>query len=311
MKLTTEEKAIIREHIQQWLIDERNGRSANQLAALSGVNIRYIVALRRGDDYIEQDGKQHPIADMYYVKIREIVTGHQDGLHFDSSNFQQIQSACKFAQSTARRVLIDSHDSGAGKTYGLEYYARTTANTLYVKVTSLMKGKDLIDLLADKLSIRYVRRVSNSQRLHDICDKLAKPGYLIILDEMESCSPDLYRVLKDIEDATFRRAGLVISGLGLTQELDIAARKRKKLMPQLWRRFRSNRVMLKGLSRTDVERVCADQGVTDKGAVKVLQSMIFDWAMLSEYMRDIKTLLVAKELPVNESNVQSLFTTES
>lgn len=309
--MTETEKLEIQKAVVQWIDDENPQRSASQLAKLSDVNIRYIVAIKRGDDYTTQNDKQYNIKDEYYLKLGEVVLPQPlDSIHFDNRNFQRIQQACDFARETRRRILIDSYDSGLGKTYSLEYYSRKHVNVLYIKVTSLMKGRDLIEILIDKLNIRYEKRVSNVVKLRDITDKLIRPGYLIILDEMESCSPDMYRVLKDLEDATYRRCGLIISGLGITQELEIGAKRNKKLMRQLWRRFRANRIMLRNVTRADVENACHQYDITDRGAIKVLQDMITDYAMLNEYIRDIRKLIIEAKHELNATNVKSLFLTD-
>lgn len=272
-----------------------------------------VMAIREGLDTYRANkasGKDIAIKPEHYYKLAEAVgLSFERQIHFQNKNYTAVHQLCKYAQSKHRRAIIDSKDSGAGKTYALESYASQHRNVLYIKATSLMKGKDLVEKIIHALGIRPESK-SLMVRLDAIARKVIQPGYLIIIDEMESVSPDMWRVIKDIEDATYGKCGLIISGMGILRELEIAAAKGKKLMPQILRRLRSNKLMLRAISRKDIEDACTEHLITDRKVVNILAKHIHDWAMLNEYIKDIHDILISKGEEVSEQAVKELFSLE-
>lgn len=286
-----------------------HGLSQNALAEKAGINKAYMSKMLAGVFVFENAGRTpSPISDENFYKLANAAEFLLEYVpHFKNDNYARIMNACSLAQNNHRRVLVDSRESGLSKTYTLEKYAREYEDVLYVKCTSLMKGKDLIQLLLDKLRISFATRASNTEKLEAITSKMLTPGFLIILDEFENVAPDMFRVLKDIEDATYNKCGLVLCGMGITQELENASKRQKKLGPQLWRRFRGNRIKLGGFKKQYVIDGCADCDITDGQVVQYLCDRVLDFAMLAEYVKDIHTYLVNKGEAVNIDNVKYLF----
>lgn len=306
--MNIEQKQLITDALNDKI--SQSSTSGAAIAEAAGVSKSYVSKIKNGEYSLALDGGKRTteISDETFYKLAQVL-GLQFEFepHFQNLNYQKIYRACNWAQATKRRVLIDSQESGAGKTYALESYTRQNDLTLYIKATSLMKGRDLIQLLLDKLHIRVEGRRSNVEKLSMITSKLITPGYLIILDEMESVSPDMFRVLKDIEDATYRKCAIVLCGKGLSHEMQASAKRGKKLMPQLWRRFRSNRIMLGYFTRADVTRACEEHEITETSAIRALQEMVGDYAMLNEYIRDIHQHIIAKGFDANGTTVKQLF----
>lgn len=308
--MTTELKLRIGKAVLEWINNDENpDRTQMKLENLSGVSTRYIIEIKQGRDYTMNADRKVPIKEQHYYKLAEAIGFPiQQEIHFNSDNFKKVQAACRFTQDRKRRMLIDSHESGLGKTYGLEYYARMTAKVMYIKVTSMMRGRDLIKELMHKLTLQPIKGQSQRDMLHMITNRIMHMQYLIILDEVESCSPDLYRVIKDLEDATYRKCGLVLSGLGVIDELERGAKRGKRLMPQLWRRFRANQTRLEYVRPQDIEKACRENNITDMGAIKVLQEIIDDYATLSEYIYDIYDWIIKPGKELNAASVRELFT---
>lgn len=308
--MTNEQKNQVTEAVNSWISETDSDRSQNQLSKRSEVAPVIIQAIRKGDLAYKNNktsDRDIAIADAHYYRLAEVVgLNFQRVIHFNNRNYETVFQLCRYLQSKQRRGILDSRDSGAGKTYALESFADSNSNVLYIKATSLMKGKDLIDKI---LSAIHARPESKSlmAKLDAIARKVIQPGYLIIIDEMESVSPDMWRVIKDIEDATYRKIGFLISGKGLSDEIKTAAIKGKKLMPQIWRRFKNNVKVLSAINVHNITAACNEHGIADKAVHKLLIRHTEDWAQLNEWIKDIHDLLISKGIEVSEQTVSELF----
>lgn len=256
-------KQEIAEALKGWHDPNDTERSFKVLSAKTNVNTSYMSLMSRGlhETPNKSRGAGTPIPDAAYYSLAEALgVSTQTDVHLPTKSYVKGYNACSYAQRTARRVLMDG-DSGSGKTYLLERYAKENDKVLYVKCTSRMKGRDLIQRIIDLLGIRTDKK-SDSGKISEIARKvLGVKGYLIIIDEAESVSKDIYRVIKDLEDATYRKCGMVLCGMGLKGELEAGAKRRAKLMPQLLRRFRGNVCLLESLEngnkRAKVRTACS------------------------------------------------------
>lgn len=311
--MNAENKNKVMEAVSSWIEEGNPERSQNQLCKLSGVAPVIIQAIRTGKDVYrasKSSDRDIEIAEKHFYKLAESVgLKFEREVHFNNKNYEQVHRLCAYAMQKQRRGIIDSEDSGAGKTYSLEAFARMHKKAIYIKATSMMKGRDLIYKIMNQLQIlpdgkRAVRH------LEQITERFISPGSLIIIDELEGASPDMWRVIKDIEDATYRKIGLIISGKGLISEIETAAKRGKKLMPQIWRRFKNNRIVLKALNRQHITAACVEHGIEDKAVQKVLAGHIEDWSQLNEYIKDIHDILVTKGIEVTSDSVKQLFELE-
>lgn len=308
--MKNEQKKQTTEAVNAWIQDGNPDRSQNQLCKLSKVSPVIVQAIRQGEMAYrasKASDKDIQIADSHYYKLAEAVgLKFEKEIHFNNRNYAQVHNLCRYAQLKHRRGIIDSEDSGAGKTYALEAYARENKSAIYIKATSMMKGRDLISKIMEILHItpegkRPVRH------LEQITERFIQPGTVIIIDELEHASPDMWRVIKDIEDATYRKGGLILAGKGLISEIETAAKRNKKLMPQIWRRFKNNRINLKALSRANITASCEEHGITDTKVQKVMSRIVEDWSQLNEYIKDIHDVLISKGIEVTEDSVKQLF----
>ncbi|AEL24324.1 ATP-binding protein [Cyclobacterium marinum] len=308
--MNNEHKKQVSQAINAWIEEGNNERSQNQLCKISKVSPAIVQAIRAGESTYKaskSSEKSIQIVDSHFYKLAEAVgLKFEKEIHFNNQNFTQVHNLCRYAQGKHRRGIIDSVDSGAGKTYALEAYAKTNRNAIYIKATSMMKGRDLITKIMEVLKItpRGRRAVTH---LDQITERFIQPGNVIIIDELEHSSPDMWRVIKDIEDATYNKIGLILAGKGLITELHTAAVRNKKLMPQVWRRFKNNKIKLKALSRNNVIAACEEHGITDKPVQRLLSKHVEDWSQLNEYIKDIHDMLISRALEVTEDTVKQLF----
>lgn len=307
------QKNQVTEAVNLWISDTDESKSQNKLSQLSGVAPVILAAIRRGETSYrssKSSDKDITIASSHFYKLAEAVgLSFERVIHFNNDNYRIVHELCRYLQVKQRRGILDSTDSGAGKTYALEAYADQHTNVLYIKATSLMKGRDLIDKIMAALKVRPESRAVMA-KLDAIARKVIQPGYLIIIDEMESVSPDMWRVIKDIEDATYRKIGFLISGKGLSQEIKTAAIRGKKLMPQIWRRFKNNVKVLKSISMPVITRACEEHGITDPAVIRLMARHVEDWAQLNEWIKDIHDIILSKGRNLDTDTVCELFELE-
>ncbi|MEQ9023032.1 MAG: hypothetical protein RLN82_09780, partial [Pseudomonadales bacterium] len=187
--------------VASWLAEDNPDHSQNKLSEMSGVNARFIAEIKQGNTTYKLDNRDVDIkSEWYYQLAKAIGMQLSRTVHFDSDpNFKRVQNLCNFAQLGLRNGLIDSTDSGDGKTYGLEYFSQHSKSVLYVKITHKMKGNDLLDHLISSMKIKIKeQRVSPARKIQLIAEYcVARPGFLIILDELEDCDRDIWRIIKD------------------------------------------------------------------------------------------------------------------
>ena len=308
--MTTTQKNQVTAAANEWISDTDQERSQNKLCQKSSVSPVILAAIRRGESAYkpnQKEDKSIEIADSHYYRLAEVLgLNFEKQIHFQNANYEAVFELCRYLQAKQRRGILDSIDSGAGKTYALESYAAQHSNVLYIKATSLMKGKDLIDKILTAIHARPESK-SMMAKLDAIARKVIQPGYLIIIDEMESVSPDMWRVIKDIEDATYRKIGFLISGKGLSAEIKTAAIRGKKLMPQLWRRFKNNIKLLKAIHINTITKACEEHGITDKAVIRLLSRHVEDWAQLNEWIKDIHDLILTRGMELTPETVSALF----
>lgn len=278
-----ERKIQITSALNAWLERSEDNTQA-KLAKLLNLNPAYISQIKRG---LYKIGESDISAEIMARVAREI--GHkmeEITLHWETENLQRIMQVCKTAQSMKRRMLLEG-ESGLGKTYGLEYYAQQNDKVVYVKATSSMTPNDLLGEILLKLGVRQMPHGTRN-RLVKIREMAAKPGYLIILDEMEDVSTRIYKACKEIADFCQNTCGIVVSGIGLSDYfMKKGKQARRTPFVQLRRRFRGNTVVLRGVQKKEVERIVKQAGFAEKSAIAWWRNQIEDFDMLSQYLTDI------------------------
>lgn len=280
--MNEQQKNQVQEAVNNWLDENNPERSQKKLADKSGVNVAYISQIKKGEFKV----KDTPISPKYFTKVAEAV-----GLmmsqehHWETKNFTIIQQVCSRAQQDGRVVLLDSEESGLGKTYGLEHYYHQHDKVVYVKCDSTFSARDLLNELLQVLRVRKNLQ-GNKSKLEHISERIAGKGWLLIIDEAELVKPALYRVIKDLIDMNRRKVGIVISGMGLTDKFERLAKRQKEGFRQINRRVRSNRVMLCGPSKAEVRKIVEAEGVLTKSAQDWFCRTVEDFQMLDEYLTD-------------------------
>jgi DNA transposition AAA+ family ATPase len=284
MDLKTKNK--VTETLVEYL--ESPSRSANQLAEASGVNKAYISNVRNGKFVSSAgNGKEAGIPDSVFFKIADAIGLALDNhIHWDTPNYQLIQRVCARAQVRKERMLLTG-DTGLGKTYALESYARDHDKVLYIKCTRTMTGKDLLDEICKKLGMREELR-GNRNKMNAIQRRVTGiPGWLLIIDEAEYLKNSMFDLVKEAADFTEGKCAMILAGMDLLLQIKSMAERNKKGFPQLYRRFRPNTVELKQITKKEVAEICKNAGITDTTAINVLKRYIYDYDMLNQYVSEL------------------------
>ncbi|GAA4825424.1 AAA family ATPase [Algivirga pacifica] len=262
--ISEKQKFEISEAIRDYM-DQKNV-SQNALSKSAGVSSAYITYILKGEwnSFPNSGGKAVAIKDATFNKLA-LAVGYEIQQsywqHFDTENYKAIRLACMEAREYREPRGIDGY-TGAGKTYSLESYVRKNPNeTYYIKVTDDMSVKDVIEELGRKVGVsvggsRYKLR-------REICRKVMnmdKP--LIIIDEAENLRDGSWGALKAIYDDLEHRAGIVLAGMNIQQDITRKAGRMKKHFPQIERRFEGTWTFMNDMTLEDVSMVCRGLGIT-------------------------------------------------
>lgn len=286
-----ETKQQITEALNQWLDENNQQRSANALAAKTGVNAAYISRIKNGLYEIQSGGgRLTAINDSHFFKIAEGI-----GLKLDSEFKWDFLNSYKMGYRILRkahrkqlRTMIDG-DTGQGKTFVQKWYNRENEYVLLIECTRNMTGKAMINTICAKLGIELNNRVTPFDKLELIKKVLAnRRGYLIIIDQAGKAEvkPSIYSVVMDIAVAVEGKAAMVITGYKISEMLNSMYDKHVPGFRQLARRFKSNAYQLPELTPSEVEKVCDHEGITNKGAKNVLMKYVKDLDMLALKVRE-------------------------
>jgi DNA transposition AAA+ family ATPase len=277
-------KKQITESVNNWIDPSNPERSGSKLAQLADVNISYISSIKAGNDKVANS----PIKDEYYYKIAQAIGLQIDmyDFHWDTSSYKALSAVCQKMQKQARICSVDSKESGASKTYTLKRYATHNEKVAYMKCTHTMTVKDFLEEIIKTLRINTEAK-SPRQKMETIKQHLSKnKGWLFIIDETDDIKTGLWKAIKEIYDILEKLCGLVICGMGTHNKITKWADKDRDGFKQIKRRLFSYKVMLPGLSKTDIDFILKELGITDKKVIDWFKENVSDYQMLSEYLRD-------------------------
>lgn len=292
--------------IKAWKLSNPELNTERELARLTNSNIAYVNNIANG---VYSQGKT-VYADRYFVALAAVVgvaltDAGEPSFHWETPGFELIQRVCQRAQQTGKRILLDG-DSGMGKSYGLTWYAGKHPRVIYVRCTSSMSKRELLNALLKPLGLDGKVKGEMNQ-MNAIEEKIGEGGWLLIIDEAEEVKSALYKAIKELEDLSKRRAGLVVCGLGLEEKLARLALRKKDGFRQLKRRLFPNLVHAPGYSQKVAEQALADIGCEDPEVAKWMKRNVDNYDMLSEYVKDLHNCARRTGLPVNLDMVNKLF----
>lgn len=304
--LTNEQKSAVSKAIKAWKAENPELNTERELARLTNINIAYVNNIANG---VYSQGKT-VYADRYFAALAAVVGVSLKGadepdFHWQTPGFELIQRVCQRAQQTGKRILLDG-DSGLGKSYALTWYASRNPRVIYVRCTSSMSKRELLNALLKPLGLDGKVKGEMNQ-MNAIEEKISEGGWLLIIDEAEDVKSALYKAIKELEDLSKGKAGLVVCGLGLEEKLNRLALRKKDGFRQLKRRLFPNLVHTPVYSHQVAEQALAKISCQDPEVGKWFKRNVDNYDMLSEFVKDLYNCATRTGLPVNIDMVNKLF----
>jgi DNA transposition AAA+ family ATPase len=289
--------------VQEWIEPNNIDRSAEKLSVKTGVSTSYLSHIKRG---LYKVGNTE-ISDATFMKVAlGLGLKINNEVHWETKNFIFAQKVCRRAQQDSKTILLDSERSGLGKTYALEHYATYNDRVLYLKCTSSMTSKDVLNEFIEKLHITE-KLTGMKSKLDAIRRKIyAHDNYLIIIDEAEKVKSTVYDLIKEIIDFTYRRCAVIVSGLGLIAKIKKLSDKNKEGFPQLSRRL-SIKCMMIAIENTEMIDILEKEGITSASAHKWFIRNIQDYQAFTEYVQDVKMVAAKENKPVDGELLTRVF----
>lgn len=127
------------------------------------------------------------------------------------TSYKAVHATCDMAWSDMAINLIYS-PAGYGKTEGLMSYAQKNQTyTIYYRVLSTDRPREVLDGIMFSLNIEDNRRISMSDRVRIIQEKLRMDPQLILIDEADQLRTNTLNIIREIWDDG--NCAIVIAGL--------------------------------------------------------------------------------------------------
>lgn len=307
--MTEKQKKQVVGALEQYM--QEHGLSQNEVAKRTGVNVAYIVAMRKGEYSVTAKGKEVEIADKHFEKIAEFI-----GLEVKQT-FWKVQPTEQLVEIIG--ILEDAReygytntivgDTGCGKTHAIELFRQKfPADTFVVTVSQLDKIGDILDKILDAMKLPEAK--GNAKKMKTIIGKLIdlkrdgrKPT--LILDECEYMKQPALCAIKEFYDGLHRACAIVMVGHHqLINNIERLRRKSKDGIPQLYRRIKFG---IRTLAPIDRSYTLFLEGIEDKALRKFLQRECDNYGELHDVLVPAQREAERTGEPLTEDLVKKIF----
>jgi len=220
--------------------------SQNDFAKKCGVNAAYLVAMRKGEYFVNAgNDKTVEIADRHFEKIAEFIGISLRKSYWETKPTEQLMEAMAILEDSKTYGYTNTiiGDTGCGKSYALELFAKKhPADVFVITVSQLDNIGDLLDKVVDLLKI--VPGKTKSKKLKDIVKKLRDmklEGFtpMLVFDECEYMKQPALCAMKELYDNLNKYCSIVLVGhYQLITNIEKLRKKSKDGIPQLYRRIK-------------------------------------------------------------------------
>jgi len=241
--MTRELKEQIVEAARAYMADRKITQT--DLARQSGVSKEYLSHMLNGKFAVSAGKNLVIISDAYFKRLADFIGFRLEKEYWTFRPTPQITALLAYLEDARRygTTHLIVGETGSGKTYGVDIFLRKyPADVFKITVGSTDNLADLLDKIIDRLHIPSGK--TKSKRLRDIAKKLRslreQGGYpMLIFDEAEYMKQPALASMKELYDALFRHAAIVLIGTDqLLSNIDRLRRKNKPGMPQFYRRIK-------------------------------------------------------------------------
>ncbi len=242
--MNNEVKKQIIEAVEAYMAE--HGISQNDIAKRSGVNARYIGAMRDGNYIVSAgDGKMVEIADKHFEKLAEAVGLSIRKTYWPIRSTEQLLETMAILQDAKNfgytNVIIGA--TGCGKSYAVELFKKQhPVDAFVITVSQLDNIGDLLDKVIDLLKITPAK--TKSKKLRDIVKKLHamkldKLSPILIFDECEYMKQPALCAMKELYDNLKGCCAIILSGHPqLETNIEKLRKKDRDGIPQFARRIK-------------------------------------------------------------------------
>lgn len=248
-------KGNIVEHAKGFMSE--HGISQNDLAKATGVNARYLIAMFRGDEHLD-DAKETRINDKYYIRLANYIGFALEKEYWEVRATEQLKgitSVLMDAKINGETAVITGN-TGCGKTFTCKLFQRKFPQEVFIVTVGASDNLgDLLDKILEAINVDSIKRTKSARirLINKTLLKLNEEGKepVLIFDEAEYMKQPALAALKELYDNLNSVCALVLIGTEqLTDNIEKLRRRDKPGIPQLYRRIRYRIRPLPGIDRS-------------------------------------------------------------
>lgn len=267
---------------------EQHAISQNELAKATGVNARYLIAMFRGAERLD-DAKQTKINDKYYIRLANYIGFALEKQYWEvrpTDQLKSITSVLVDAKTNGETAVITGA-TGCGKTFTCKLFQRKYPQEVFIVTVGASDNLgDLLDKILEAINVQSIKRTKSARirLINKTLLKLNEEGKepVLIFDEAEYMKQPALAALKELYDNLNSVCALVLIGTEqLTDNIEKLKRRDKPGIPQLYRRIRYRIRPLPGIDRSFSLFL---NGSYDKNLVKWLRSNCDNYGELHDVL---------------------------
>lgn len=273
-------------HAQEFM--QKHAISQNELAKATGVNARYLIAMFKGAERLD-DAKQTKINDKYYVRLANYIGFQLEKQYWEVRATEQLKgitSVLMDAKVNGETAVITGA-TGCGKTFTCKLFQRKYPQEVFIVTVGASDNLgDLLDKILEAINVDSIKRTKSARirLINKTLLKLNEEGKepVLIFDEAEYMKQPALAALKELYDNLNSVCALVLIGTEqLTDNIEKLKRRDKPGIPQLYRRIRYRIRPLPGIDRSFSLFL---NGSYDKNLVKWLRSNCDNYGELHDVL---------------------------
>lgn len=206
----------------------------SQFAKQYGINAAVYSRLKNGE---RPDGL---IRDAKYLEIGQrldVSTQKRKWKAVETDVFLAIREAVLFCQVNSKSLMLVD-DAGIGKTYAARILSRTLKNCFYLDASQCKTVAEFVRLFAQTIGIDHQGKISTVKAQIKYVLNNVIPGSVIIVDEAGDLEDRIFKILKEIWNATENKAGWYMMGAeGLQSKVERNINNKKPGFAEIFSRF--------------------------------------------------------------------------